>query len=507
MAISCCMCGAQIEANAMNMCTSCIASEVDVAEGIDTTCELVQCRGCLRFQSRGKAQHYSSVSGAWLDCDWESKELMALCLKSIPGLQKAKLIDAGFIWTEPHSKRVKLRLKLQREVANHAVIQNSCVITFVIQSIKCPDCTKQYHNNTWRALVQIRQKAEHKRTFLRLEQEILKHSAHQDAIGITTVKEGMDFYFGTKPAAERFIHFLSSHVPMRSKSSSKLISENVHNATANMQYTYSVELSPICKDDLLILPKKFAQSCGSISPITLCARTTALLHLLDPASGQKAELTCERYWKVPFHPLATSSEMVEFVVLDVEPVDERDLRRVGPESTSGRGRKSKFVVADVEVARESDFGVNDTTFHVRTHLGAVLSAGDTVKGYDLSSANFGTSQTYYLKEDLPDLVLVRKVYPREERKKQKADRKLKTLGASRRGKVSKAEVARMEQEMEAFTEEYLEEQDAAEEDDENDDDDDDSDNEVKTDQLPDESEASSASVAEQTAAMANLTLP
>lgn len=286
-ASSCCMCGAQIEANAMNMCASCIATEVDVAEGIDTECELVQCRGCLRFQSRGKGQQYSSAGGAWLGCDWESKELMALCLKSIPGLSKAKLIDAGFIWTEPHSKRVKLRLTLQREVANHAVVQNTCVITFVIHSIKCPDCTKQYHNNTWRALVQIRQKAEHKRTFLRLEQEILKHNAHQDAIGITAVKEGMDFYFGTKSTAERFIHFLSAHVPMRSKSSSKLISENVHNSTANLQLTYSVELSPICKDDLLVLPRKFAQSCGNISDVTLCARTTSMVHLLDPVSGQR----------------------------------------------------------------------------------------------------------------------------------------------------------------------------------------------------------------------------
>ncbi|GMF65520.1 unnamed protein product [Phytophthora lilii] len=429
---------------------------------------------------------------------------MALCLKSVAGLAKAKLIDAGFVWTEPHSKRVKLRLTLQREVANHAVIQNACVVTFVIHSVKCPDCTKQYHNNTWRALVQIRQKAEHKRTFLRLEQEILKHSAHQDAIGITAVKEGMDFYFGTKSAAERFIHFLSAHVPMRSKSSSKLISENVHNATANLQLTYSVELSPICKDDLLVLPRKVAQSCGNISDVTLCARTTSMVHLLDPVSGQKAELATDRYWKLPFLPLATSSDMVEFIVLDVEPVDPRELRHVGPAPVAGRGRKSKFVVADVEVARDSDFGVNDTTFQVRTHLGGVLAAGDTVKGYDLSSAIFGTSQTYSLKEELPDIVLVRKVYPRENRKHHKGDHKLKTLNASRRGKVSKAETARMQHEMEVFTEEFLEEKELEEQ--EGDEDEEEEHNEEE-EHLPEEAADASASVEEQTAAMAQLNLP
>ncbi|CEG48948.1 NMD protein affecting ribosome stability and mRNA decay [Plasmopara halstedii] len=449
MTISCCICGTQIESNALNMCSTCIASEVDVTEGITTSCELIQCRGCLRFQSRGKAQHYSSITGAWLDCDWESKDLMALCLKSIPGLNKVKLIDAKFIWTEEHSKRIKLRLTIQREVVNHAVVQNTCLITFCIHSVKCPDCMKQYHNKTWKALVQIRQKTDHKRTFLRLEQEILKHHAHENAISITTLKEGMDFYFNSKSTAERFLHFLTAHVPMRSKSSSKLISENVHNSTANLQLTYSVELSPISKDDLIVLPKKIAQSCGSIADITLCARTTSIIHLVDPLSGQQAELSTDRYWKLPFLPLATSSDMVEFIVLDVEIVNSRH-------NVSMKGHKSNIVVADVEVARNCDFGVNDTTFHVRTHLGGVLAAGDTVKGYDLSSAIFGTNQTLTLKEELPDLVLVRKVYPRESKHKKK-DFKLKTLDANRQGKVSKTEVARMEREVKAFTEEYLEE--------------------------------------------------
>uniref|UniRef100_K3WWT8 60S ribosomal export protein NMD3 n=1 Tax=Globisporangium ultimum (strain ATCC 200006 / CBS 805.95 / DAOM BR144) TaxID=431595 RepID=K3WWT8_GLOUD len=456
MAISCCICGTSIEPNAMNMCKSCIASETDVADGIELDAELTQCKGCLRFQPRGKGQQNSSVSGAWIDCDWESAELMALCLKSVHGLQKAKLMDAGFIWTEPHSKRVKVKLTLQREVLNHAVIQNSCVVTYTVKSVQCPDCMKKYHNNTWRSLVQIRQKADHKRTFLRLEQVILKHKAHQNAIGIATVKEGMDFYFGTKSTAEKFIHFLTAHVPMRSKSSSKLISENVHNATANLQTTYSIELSPICRDDLLILPKKFAQSCGNISPIVLCARTTAMIHLVDPRTGQKSELSSDKYWKVPFLPLETSPAMTEFIVLDVEPVDERDYKNKSQQQQH-QHQDSKFMVADVEVARASDFGVNDTTFIIRTHLGALLQAGDTVKGYDLTTSNFGTRYTYSLKEDeLPDIVLVRKVYPREAQAGKK-EKKLKTLGTFRRAKISKSEQARLEKELDAFTEEYLEE--------------------------------------------------
>jgi len=40
----------------------------------------------------------------------------------------------------------------------------------------------------------------------------------------------------------------------------------------------------------------------------------------------------------------------------------------------------QYVLADVEVARVSDFGKNDTTFHGRTHLGHVLQAGDSAFG-------------------------------------------------------------------------------------------------------------------------------
>jgi len=32
-------------------------------------------------------------------------------------LQKVRLTDASFVWTEPHSKRVKVQLSVQKEVS------------------------------------------------------------------------------------------------------------------------------------------------------------------------------------------------------------------------------------------------------------------------------------------------------------------------------------------------------------------------------------------------------
>ncbi len=65
----------------------------------------------------------------------------------------------------------------------------------------------------------------------------------------------------------------------------------------------------------------------------------------------------------------------------------------------------------MEIAREADLGVNDERYTAVTHLGRILRTGDTVLGYHLSSqANFNAEELGL--RDLPDVVLVRKVYER-----------------------------------------------------------------------------------------------
>ena len=172
----------------------------------------------------------------------ESKELLTFCVKKVKGLSKVKLVDAGFIWTEPHSRRLKLKLTIQAEVLNGAILQQTFVVEvrsrrrgarrrsaacgtarrltrrppraapqFVVEPHMCEQCQRSNTNSeVWTACVQarsparrrsgaqrkqpyvqggalrarqahaappvtqIRQKVEHKRTFLFLEQLILK---------------------------------------------------------------------------------------------------------------------------------------------------------------------------------------------------------------------------------------------------------------------------------------------------------------------------------------------
>ena len=67
-------------------------SAICLAEGISKNVTIYHDRQCERW-----------LRPPWTRCELESPELLALCLKNIRGLKKVKIIDAAFVWTEPHS--------------------------------------------------------------------------------------------------------------------------------------------------------------------------------------------------------------------------------------------------------------------------------------------------------------------------------------------------------------------------------------------------------------------
>ena len=97
-----------IPPNPANTCIDCIRNKVDITEGIPKSSSLHFCRDCER---------YMQPPSGWVKAELESRELMTVCLRKLGrGLSKVRLVDAGFIWTEPHSKRVKVKLTIQKEV-------------------------------------------------------------------------------------------------------------------------------------------------------------------------------------------------------------------------------------------------------------------------------------------------------------------------------------------------------------------------------------------------------
>ena len=208
--VLCCLCGTPVDPNPSNMCASCLASGSDVSKGISTEGTLHQCRGCQRWHKD---------ANKWIACELESRELMALCLANVAGLkskgQQVRLVDAGWIWTEPHSMRLKVRLTVQKEVQAGTILQQSFTVVFVVRNQQCLECQAEFRQGSWKAVVQVRQRVGHKRTFLYLEQLILKHGAHRGCLSIETFRDGMDFYFPDRGKANRFISFLESVVPIK----------------------------------------------------------------------------------------------------------------------------------------------------------------------------------------------------------------------------------------------------------------------------------------------------
>ncbi|OZJ04343.1 hypothetical protein BZG36_02381 [Bifiguratus adelaidae] len=426
--ILCCQCGTAIAPNPANMCVNCIRGVVDITEGIPKHVTIHFCRNCER---------YLQPPNYWVNAELESRELLALCLKRLKGLNKVRLVDAGFIWTEPHSRRVKVKLTIQKEVFTSTILQQIFEVEYVVSYQQCDECTRVAAQNTWKAMVQVRQKVEHKRTFFYLEQLILKHNAHKDTTNIKEVKDGIDFYYTNRAHAIKMMEFLAAVVPTRSKSSEQLVSTDIHSGSSSYKFSYSLEIVPVCKDDLVCIPNKLAKSLGNISPLLICLRVSNTLQLMDVNTLNVADIQTTAYWRTPFNSLASAKELTEYYVLDVEPV--------GP--TRGR-----YVLADVEVARSTDFGKNDTTFITRTHLGALLKAGDTAMGYDISRSNFNDDNFDAMdRAALPDVILVKKSYPVHRKKNKTRQWKLRQLAKEEEEMAPrKQDVARLENDYEMF---------------------------------------------------------
>lgn len=417
--VLCCLCGITIQPNPSNMCVNCVRSQVDVTEGIQKQCSLLHCKDCGRWLQPPKT---------WIVADPESKELLTHCIRKLKGINKVKLVDAGFIWTEPHSKRIKVKLSIQKEVFNSAILQQEFVVEYIVENYPCDHCSRAAANpNQWTACVQVRQRVEHKRTFLYLEQLILKYGAADQAINIKERYGGVDFYFGNRSHALKFIDFLHSTVPEKHRHDKQLVSQDDHNNSYNYKYTFSVEIVPICRDDIICLPKVVANSLGSLGPIVLCTKVSNNIQLMDPQTLQVAWVDSVAYWRKPYKAMLASRALLEFYILDVE--------LVGPQIAGG-----KIALAQVECCRMTDVGKDGAVMCCKTHLGNIIGPGDTVLGYDLSRANLvDESIDEYKGLQIPDVVLVRKSYA-ESRKKRKQKGKNKRAWKLKQMDVEPAEV-------------------------------------------------------------------
>lgn len=415
--ILCCDCGIPIAPNPSNTCADCLRSRIDITEDIPKSGNLLMCKKCERFHS---------PPTAWINAALESRELLAICLKRLKSsLSKVNLVDAAFIWTEPHSKRVKVKIAVQKEVNSGTFLQQTFVVEFVINNHMCNDCHRIEAKDFWNSVVQVRQKTPHKKTFYYLEQVILKHKMHSTCTRISEMPNGLDFFYSSKQDARKFTDFLQSVMPSRYQSSQQLISHDVHSNTYNYKTTFSVEIPPVCKDDVVCLPKKLSQRLGNMNQFALCLRVTNSIHLIDFKTLQIAEVSGVAYWRFPFFACTSSKNLISYVVMEIETIRNRSKK-------SGEGAIShKHLLADCWVVKSNEVGIKDDYIHTVTHLGHLLNPGDVVLGYDMRNSNQSNSEMDNIEEEnTPDVVLVRKVFGDRQKRRRKRNWKLRRIGTN-----------------------------------------------------------------------------
>lgn len=409
----CCSCGTAIDPNPANQCAACLRTHVDITENIPKQATLFFCRNCER---------YLNPPNEWSTASLESRELLSLCLKRIKGLKEVKLIDAGFIWTEPHSKRLKVKLTVHGEVYGGIVLQQVFIVEFTVNNQMCDDCHRTEAKDFWRCMVQVRQKSNNKKTLYYMEQMILKHKAHQNTLGIQNAPAGLDFFFISEGHARKMVDFLQAILPIKFFQSKKLISHDIHSNTYNYKFTWAVDIVPVSKGSLICLNKKLQQSSGNIASLCIIQNVASSIHLIDPLTAQKAEISSTNYFRYPFLSICDPKQLVEYTVMDVEIMKNR-------KSFPGQGFVSmKHVVADVFLVKSSELGISESTIHTKTHLGHLLKPGDTVLGYDLRDANINNDDFDKLKADnIPDVVILKKCFDDNNKRRKMRKWKLKHL--------------------------------------------------------------------------------
>ncbi|CAH8435467.1 unnamed protein product [Schistosoma turkestanicum] len=399
------------------MCFTCLSSDADIAEHIDRQNTITFCPKCER---------YLNPPSNWVSAEPESPELLSLCIKKIRGIKKGLDVrSARFIWTEPHSRRISIEVTVQGTLQTGDRVEQQIPIDFTVHTQQCTSCTRSAAKDYWNACVQVRQKVDHKKTLLHLEQVILRSGMNKTCSNIKQVSGGIDFFFSTRSQAVTFVNFLSKRSPCRCQTAQHLKSHDVNNNTYNYKYTFSLEIAPVCKNDIVCLSRAQSQKLGGINQLCVVSKVTDAIHLIDPFTCQVCYVDSKAYFASPFMSITTQKHLSSFVVLEIE--EQRDdcsqmgsSRKsyttsstsypVGAKLSKKHSPVSVWVMKDptnetgaIQLDNESDSGM----IHTRSHLGRILHPGDKVLGLDLRNCNINNTEFEKLPEDkIPDIILV-----------------------------------------------------------------------------------------------------
>ena len=499
--IVCCLCSAVIDANPRGTCEACFRKSLSIKTSIPTEFEIIVCKECKRF-----------LRPPYVKIERESADMMNLCLSRIKSYdKKVKIIDSNFIYTEPHSKVIKIKVTLEKEVEKNIITQN-LVIDFKEKWLLCRDCQKVQTPYVWASCVQIRKRVPHKKTMLYLEQIILHNKMQKNALNFREANDGFDFFFTTRRGGEVFSNWLATVVPAKITYTKKYVS------LSTSTFTYLVDIANVAKYDLFLLDKESCTKLGGIGPLLVCTRLSSRTIFIDPRTFNYLYLDGNTFFKYTFKSFCNSNQLTEFLILDVyEEVDynygkitnNNENKKKKNKKKNKKNRKNKnesYSDEDNNINNEEESSIggssimsvstnygkgkddekntigekehimkcrktfikcirhnngksNGEILEFKSYLGDKIKPGEIYLGYDLNVLNLDMENSLFLdanKNKLPDVILVKK--KPEIDIKGKTIKRLKNSDESKKNK-KKGNEEEENGEMMAFLEEILDEKD------------------------------------------------
>lgn len=372
--IICCKCGTLTPPSILNMCKFCSAIQTDITFAIKKHCSVKYCKKCDRYLSPPKA---------WISYK-NQNEFISYLIKLNTTLSNLNIVKVDLSVDKENFKRMKMFISfINKNYLNSEVVnENTLEITYKINYTQCRDCFKMEDNQYWQSIVQVRQKNKYKQTFADLES--LLHDSNLTLGTIKQCKNGLDFQLSNLNDALKLINFLKSNIICKIDTSNKLIAKDTKSNLTYFKNSFSVELCPINKDDLVEITNEMAKSLG-VNQRLIVIKVRTELSLLDPTTGKIVKINNANFWKNydKFEIICSSKDLKEFDVFEIVNCDSN--------------HSHQYQISDVFVNN------GYKSIHCKTHLTNTIKEGEVVLGYDLSTMNLENNagfNTFIIKKNV-----------------------------------------------------------------------------------------------------------
>jgi len=326
-----------------------IAADSELNVSLPKELNIQQCPTCQKL----KKPPYVHV-------EWESNEMMVLLLQRLkPFLSEYTVESSNFIYTECHSKRIQIKLRIKHKM-NNSLSQHD--ILFKIMSEQCSPCQRRYTPHQYQAVVQIRLRSREKGAIASIFNKVVKQKAIENACGLMEQQYGFDVYFNSRSDAQTLVHAIEANHLVSTDLSKTLKSHNRQCNTYDYVFTFICTVANIKRRDIIIVEDdKRVFAVGLVQNIGLNL-TVLSLPTMDVIKISGHSLMT----KHKTHEIKSKSDTCHFMVVDIE-----------------EGGHMKLLRVKFSHATETYESLTDTLLSCRSPLCQHAVVGDVVIGYQL----------------------------------------------------------------------------------------------------------------------------